>query len=114
CFLMPVIVLRLPASLGDADPEHQRLWTQERKMAMTLLIAMIGFLSCAFFLSRSYVILLYIMLGLLTGWYGGVQERWGGLPVLSVKRDWPRWCVAAVASTAGLWIVVKVLFAMAA
>ena len=56
---------------------------------------------------------LYILLGLVTGWYGGAQERWGGLPVFSVQRDWFKWCVAAVASAIGLWIVVKVLFVMA-
>src|SRR3546814_3312166 len=67
CFLMPVAVLRLPASMED--PEHQRLWTAERRMAMTLLISMIGFFACAFFLSRSYVIVLFILLGLVTGWY---------------------------------------------
>ena len=111
CFLMPVIVLRQPAVMED--PEYQALWTEERKMAMTLLIAMVGFFACAFFLSRSYVILLYIMLGLVTGWYGGVQERWAGLPVLSVRRDWFKWSVVAVASTLGLWLMVKVLFVMA-
>lgn len=111
CFLMPIMILRLPATMDDAD--HQVLWTEERKMAMTLLIAMVGFFACAFFLSRSYVILLYILLGLVTGWYGGVQERWGGLPVLSVQRDWVKWCFAAVASTVVLWLLVKVLFVMA-
>lgn len=111
CFLMPIMILRLPATMGD--PGHQILWTEERKMATTLLIAMVGFFACAFFLSRSYVILLYILLGLVTGWYGGVQERWGGMPVLSVQRDWAKWCVAAVASTVALWLLVKVLFVMA-
>lgn len=111
CVLMPVMVLRLPAQMED--PQHQVLWTEERRMAMTLLIAMVGFFACAFFLSRSYVILLYILLGLVTGWYGGAQERWGGLPAFSVQRDWFKWCVLAVGSAIALWIVVKVLFVMA-
>ncbi|WP_298577928.1 O-antigen ligase family protein [uncultured Luteimonas sp.] len=111
CVLMPVMVLRLPAKMED--PQHQVLWTEERRMAMTLLIAMVGFFACAFFLSRSYVILLYILLGLVTGWYGGAQERWGGLPAFSVQRDWFKWCVLAVGSAIVLWIVVKVLFVMA-
>ncbi|NLC61500.1 MAG: O-antigen ligase family protein [Gammaproteobacteria bacterium] len=111
CFLMPIIVLRQPA--GMDDPDHQALWTEERKVAMTLLIAMVGFFACAFFLSRSYVILLYILLGLVTGWYGGVQERWSGMPVLSVRRDWFKWSVVALCSAVGLWLVVKVLFVMA-
>src|SRR3546814_1168241 len=111
CFLMPVAVLRLPASMED--PEHQRLWTAERRMAMTLLVSMVGFFACAFFLSRSYVIVLFILLGLVTGWYGGAQERWAGLPVFSVRRDWFKWCVAAVVSAVALWLMVKVLFVLA-
>lgn len=112
CFLMPVTVLRLPASMEDS--EHQRLWTDERRLAMTLLISMVGFFACAFFLSRSYVIVLYILLGLVTGWYGGAQERWAGLPVFSVQRDWFKWCVISVASAIALWLLVKVLFVLAA
>lgn len=115
CFLMPVMVLRLPADMEDSieDSGRQRLWTEERRMAMTLLISLIGFFACAFFLSRSYVILLYILLGLVTGWYAGAQERWAGLPVFSVQRDWFKWCVASAASAVGLWLVVKVLFVLA-
>ena len=111
CFLMPIMVLRLPA--GMEDPGHQQLWNEERKMAMTLLISLVGFFTCAFFLSRSYVIVLYVLLGLVTGWYGGAQERWAGLPEFSVKRDWFKWCVASVTSTIALWLVVKVLFVLA-
>lgn len=112
CVLMPVMVLRLPAEMED--PEHQVAWAEERRMAMTLLISMVGFFACAFFLSRSYVILLYILLGLVTGWYGGAQERWAGLPAFSVQRDWFKWCVASLGSAIALWLVVKVLFVMAA
>jgi len=111
CVLMPALVLRLPAAIDD--PGLQQLWTQERRMAMTLLILQVGFYACAFFLSRSYVILLYIMLGLVTGWYAGAQERWAGLPVLDVRQDWFKWCVASVLSALALWLVVKVLFVLA-
>jgi len=111
CFLMPIMVLRLPADLGN--DEYQPLWTQERRLAMTLLITQVGFYACAFFLSRSYVILLYIMLGLVTGWYMGARERWAGLPAFSVQRDWFKWCVLSVTSTIVLWLVVKVLFVLA-
>ena len=82
-------------------------------MAMTLLIAQVGFYACAFFLSRSYVILLYIMLGMVTGWYSGVRERWAGMPGFSAQRDWFKWCVVSVISVIVLWVVVKVLFVLA-
>src|SRR3546814_11957409 len=73
----------------------------------------VGFYTCAFFLSRSYVILLYIMLGLVTGWYAGAQERWAGLTTFRVHSDWVKWCVASAASTVGLWLIVNVLFILA-
>ncbi|HEY9541504.1 MAG TPA: O-antigen ligase family protein [Luteimonas sp.] len=111
CFWMPIVVLRLPAAMDD--PTYQEPWTRERKMAMTLLIMQVGFYTCAFFLSRSYVILLYIMLGLVTGWYAGAQERWAGLTTFRVQSDWFKWCVASAASTVGLWLIVKVLFILA-
>ena len=111
CFMMPIMVLRLPPDLGNE--EFQPLWTQERRMAMTLLIAQVGFYACAFFLSRSYVILLYIMLGMVTGWYSGVRERWAGMPGFSAQRDWFKWCVVSVISVIVLWVVVKVLFVLA-
>ncbi len=112
CFIMPWMVLRLPARVED--PALQARWTGERMMATTLFIALIGFFACAFFLSRSYVILLYILLGLVTGWYAGARERWPGiLPAFQVQSEWFKWCVISVTSVIGLWIVVKVLFAMA-
>ena len=111
CFLMPIMVLRLPADAGSE--EYQPLWTQERRVAMTLLISQVGFYACAFFLSRSYVILLYILLGLVTGWYSGARERWAGLPAFRFQSDWFKWCVISVTSTIALWLVVKVLFVLA-
>lgn len=111
CFLMPLMVLRLPATMDE--PVYQDAWSKERRLAMTLLIMQVGFYSCAFFLSRSYVILLYVMLGLVTGWYAGAQDRWGGLPRFRVSSDWFKWCVASLASAVGLWLTVKLLFALA-
>ncbi|MBP6799059.1 MAG: O-antigen polymerase, partial [Luteimonas sp.] len=111
CFLMPIMVLRLPADLGNE--EQQPLWTRERRLAMTLLISQVGFYACAFFLSRSYVILLYILLGLVTGWYAGARERWAGLPAFRFRSDWFKWCVLSVVSVIVLWVVVKILFVLA-
>src|SRR3546814_14440394 len=40
CFWMPIVVLRLPATMDD--PTYQEPWTRERNMAMTLLIMQVG------------------------------------------------------------------------
>lgn len=113
CFLMPIAVLRRPRELDPGLEEYQPFWDAERRHAMTLLVALVGFFACAFFLSRSYVILLYILLGMVTGWYGGAQERWPDLPRFDPKSHWLKWCVISVASAIGLWLVVKVLFVLA-
>ena len=88
-------------------------WRTDKALSLCMLISLVGFFTAAFFLSRSYVILLYIMLGMVTGWYSGVRERWAGMPGFSAQRDWFKWCVVSVISVIVLWVVVKVLFVLA-
>lgn len=110
-FLMTIAVLRhRPALAGPADAARLR---DERTAATTLLLALAGFFACAFFLSRSYVIVLYILVGLVTGWYAGARDRWPGLPVFQPVADLPKWGVVALGGAVALWLVVKVLLMMA-
>jgi len=109
--LMTLAVIRHRPELPDA--RSASLWRGERAAATTLLISMVGFFACAFFLSRSYVIILYLLLGLITGWYMGAQQRWPGLPVFRLQDDLVRWGMIALGSAVALWLVVKVLLMMA-
>ncbi|MEQ1519034.1 MAG: O-antigen ligase family protein, partial [Usitatibacteraceae bacterium] len=59
------------ATLGDGAS-----WAQYQKISKTYLHAMIGFLICAFFLSRSYVILLVILCAMCVALYQSVRHRW--------------------------------------
>lgn len=110
-FLMTLAVIRHRPELADAGSAN--LWHGERAAATTLLISMVGFFACAFFLSRSYIIILYLLLGLITGWYMGAQRRWPGLPVFNWQSDIVRWGMIALGSAVTLWLVVKVLLRMA-
>ena len=111
-FMMPIRVLRHRPELGDGAALGR--WRDERKVATTLLVSLVGFFACAFFLSRSYMILVYLMIGLVTGWFMGAQARWPSLPPFQLRREWFRWCVIGVGSVVALYIVVKVLLAMGA
>ena len=109
---MTLAMLRLPA---PAAPDGAALtaWKRERSLALTLLLAQSGFLAAAFFLSRSYVILLYLLAGLVVGWYTGARSRWEGLPSFALSRDLVRWPVTAIVSIVLLYVIVKILLVTA-
>ena len=111
---MTLAMWRLPAPAATAtDTATLASWKRERSLALTLLLAQVGFLAAAFFLSRSYVILLYLLAGLVVGWYTGARSRWDGLPKFELSRDLVRWPVIAVASIVLLYVVVKILLVTA-
>ena len=105
-FWMAAVVLRLDPV---AEPERHAHWQEERPFALTLLLSLLGMFACAFFLSRSYMIVLYVVLALVTGFYVGARERVGGLPSLAMSESGGRWIPAAIGSIAGLFVLVAVL-----
>ncbi|MBX3691666.1 O-antigen ligase family protein [Dokdonella sp.] len=108
--MMSLAVLRHSPQPSD-DARVTAEWKSERALAMTMLLSQVGYLATAFFLSRSYVILLYLLAAVVVGWYTGMRRRWPGLPTFSLARDLVRWPALAVASIVGLYIIVKLLLA---
>jgi O-antigen ligase len=106
-FMMMLAILRHKPELPDAEAAAD--WALERSLATTLLLAQIGFFAAAFFLSRSYVILLYLLAALVLGYYVGARERYPTLPRFELSRDLIRWPLTAVASIVGLYVIVKIL-----
>ncbi len=118
-FRMVLAVLRLqeiaPTDVpADADDETVlALWQRDRAVAMTLLLSLCAFFAAAFFLSRSYVIVLYILAALVVGYYTAMRRRYPELPAFSLVRDAVKWPIWSVAGVLGLYLVVKVLLALA-
>jgi O-antigen ligase len=106
-FMMMMAVLRHEPEL--ATPVEAAEWGAERALAMTLLLSQVGFFTAAFFLSRSYVILLYVLAALVLGYYTGARQRYPALPSFELSRDLIRWPLTAMASIVGLYLLVKVL-----
>ena len=106
-FWMMIAVLRKPVEPVAED--RVAAWQGEQRIAMTLLLSLCGMFAAAFFLSRSYTIVLYLLAALVTGYYVGVRKRFPELPSLGLGDGWWRWVPMAAASIIGLFVIVAVL-----
>jgi thiosulfate reductase cytochrome b subunit len=76
---------------------------------MTLLLSLCGMFAAAFFLSRSYTVVLYLLAAVVVGYYVGARKRFPELPKLGLGDGWWRWLPVAAASIVGLFVLVSVL-----
>jgi putative inorganic carbon (HCO3(-)) transporter len=83
-----------------------------RAIAMTLLLSLIGFFTAAFFLSRSHVIILYLLLALVVAHYADIRRDDPDLPRFALADDMLLWPAVGLGSAIFLYIVVKVLLVM--
>lgn len=88
-------------------------WRRDRSLSLSLLLSLCGFFTAAFFLSRSYVIILYLLVALVVANYTRLRREYPSLPAFSLGQDTLRWPVYAVVGAVGLYVVVKILLAMA-
>jgi O-antigen ligase len=107
-FWMMRVILRHqpdPTSTAEQAAECQ----DDRAMAMTLWLALWGLFAAAFFLSRSYMIVLYLVLAMVTGYYVGARQRLPSLPAFTLADGWWRWVPTAMGSVVGMYVLVAVL-----
>lgn len=95
----------------DFDALDARI-DEGRAIAMTLLLSLIGFFTAAFFLSRSYVIILYLLAAVVVAHYADIRRDEPDLPRFPLGDDLLLWPIAGVGSAIFLYIVVKVLLVM--
>jgi putative inorganic carbon (hco3(-)) transporter len=102
-----------PAKTGEAPtPDEQARaaeWQGERSLALTLLLSLCGMFAAAFFLSRSYTVVMYLLAAVVVGHYVSVRRRFPGLPGFSLIDDGWRWVLISVASIVALFIIVALL-----
>jgi O-antigen ligase len=109
-FWMMVTVLRhKPESVNGGASGSAGDWQAERTMALTLLLSLCGLFASAFFLSRSYTIILYLIIAVVTGYYVGARQRWPGLQTFRLGDDLVRWVVLSLGSIVLLYIITTVL-----
>jgi len=108
-FWMMFSVLRHQPQLDQDDELAAIAWQQEQAIAFTLLLCLCGMFAAAFFLSRSYIIVLYLLEAVVVGAYVGCRQRFEDLPRMSLTESWWYWPPIAMASIVALYFIVKVL-----
>lgn len=110
CFWMMGRILRHEPDLqDDTDAED---WSEARAKAVTLLVALTGFFTAAFFLSRSYVILLYLLAALVVAHFSNVRERFPSIEGMRLSSHIVRWAVLTPVAVVGFYVILKLLLAM--
>lgn len=107
-FWMMLTIVRHPHTAG-VDGGSEQAWIMERQMALALLLSLCGLFAAAFFLSRSYMVVLYLIAAMVAGHYVGARRRWPSLPGFRLADSGWRWLPAACAGIAGLFVMVAVL-----
>lgn len=93
-------------AVEDARDAHI---AEGRAIAMALLLSLAGFFTCAFFLSRSYVVILYLLAAIVVAHYVDMRRDDPSLPHFTLSKDLLLLPIIGVVATIGLMVVVKVL-----
>lgn len=107
CFWMMLMILRhkpQPMDLARAGE-----WREEQALAQTLFLSLCGFFTAAFFLSRSYIVLLYLLAAIVVGHYINARRRFPSLPAFSLSDGGWRWIPIGLASIIALYVLVTIL-----
>ena len=102
-------LIKTDAPATSDEPAKEDDWQRERSLALTLLLSLCGMFAAAFFLSRSYTVLLYLLAAVVVGHYLGARRRFPGLPTFSLINDGWRWVPIALVSIVALFIIVALL-----
>lgn len=106
-FRMMYVFEKVQPDLPDAT--LAAAWEEDRVVGRVLFLSLCGFFTAAFFLSRSYIPVLYFLAAVVVGEYTNARERFPSLPRFSLERDALRllgWSVGAIVC---LYLLVRVL-----
>lgn len=92
--------------------QHDAHIAEGRAIAFTLLLSLIGFFTSAFFLSRSYVVILYLLAALVVAQYAEMRRDDAALRGFSLAGDALLWPCIGVGAAFGLYAMVKLLLVM--
>ena len=110
-FLMTLQILRHQIEVAAQATELQigADWERERSIALTMLLSLCGMFAAAFFLSRSYTVVMYLLIALVVGNFVRIRAGVPGIRGFSLMSGGWWWVPAALGSIAFLGITVIVL-----
>jgi putative inorganic carbon (hco3(-)) transporter len=95
-----------------ASPEKERRWEDVRSAARTLWYSYAGGLACAFFLSRSFVLILYLHIALIVAVFQVARTSWPGFPPVLWRDHYGKLLLLSLGSIVAMWAIVRVLLAV--
>jgi len=117
-FLMMLRILRyqvevpaqatIPVEKTD-DANFSADWERERNIALTLLLTLCGMFAAAFFLSRSYTVVMYLLIALVAGNFVRVRASVPDMRGFSLVSGGWWWVPVALGSIVFLGVTVIVL-----
>ena len=84
-------------------------WAECLHATSTLLYGMVAALVCAFFLSRSYAVNLYLQMALVVALYQLIRAKWPQKLQVSFGPIWRKLLAGSMGSVLVLWVVTRVL-----
>jgi len=92
-----------------ADAAGAAAWGLEKSISLTLFCALWGFFAAAFFLSRSYNIMLYTLAAIVVGHYISMRRKYTSLPMFTLSVTGWRWVPLSIIAIIALYVIVAVL-----
>ena len=115
CWLMLSAIVRGPEQTASAPADPQAPppppWAEVRRSALTLWYGYLGGLVSAFFLSRSYVVILYLHVALIVAVHQLARRHYPGLAPVTLGQRPGRMLGMALGTVFGMWILTRVLLA---
>ncbi|HRI19168.1 MAG TPA: hypothetical protein PL196_11645, partial [Burkholderiaceae bacterium] len=102
-------VRRPPPAPAEPPPK----WADLQLAALTLACSLAGSLVAAFFLSRSYVLILYLLIALIVAVYQMVRRHWPGFAPVRAVDMLGRLVMLELASIVFLFLLTRVLLSLA-
>lgn len=98
-----------PRGKKTSDASLDTDWDRERGIALTLMLSLCGTFATMFFLSRSYTIVIYLLIAVVVGDFVGVRRRFPEIQEFSLLKNGWIWIPIALGSIVFLFLVVAVL-----
>ena len=104
-----------PAPLPPAELATQNRdkpmdgWGDWETMARTLMYVATGTVVSAFFLSRTYTPVIYLVIGLIVAAYQGVRRQWPAFAPIGLRENLKLLLIVEFASLGVLWLLTRVL-----
>lgn len=95
------------AGVAATPPVNE--WNDWQQLAQTLMYAFVGVMVAAFFLSRTYVSILFLLFALIVATHQAMRSRWPGIEAITVRDQFKTLLKFEVGTIVGLWLLTRVL-----